>query len=78
MIDVTARRVGGIRSVYRPTLFDRSRACRDILRHGDDLNTVAARYDVPVPTLKAWLRVAKARAKLRYTREDYPPIPYSI
>jgi transposase-like protein len=62
----------------RPTLYDRSRACRDILRRGDDLNTVAARYDVPIPTLKAWLRVAKARAKLRHTREDYPPIPYSI
>jgi hypothetical protein len=67
-----------IRSVYRPTLFDRSSACRDILRHGDDLNTVAARYEVSIPTLKAWLRVAKARAKLRHTRDGYPPVPYSI
>ena len=78
MVDVTARRVGGIRSVYRPTLHDRSQACRDILRHGESLEAVARKYEVSIPTLKAWLRVAKARAKLRHTREDYPLIPYSI
>ena len=77
MVDVTARRVGSIRSVYRPTLFDRSRACRDILRHGEPIEAVARKYEVPVQTLKAWLRVAKARAKLHHTRDGYPPVPYS-
>jgi transposase-like protein len=77
MVDVTARRVGGIRSVYRPTLHDRSQACRDILRHGESLEAVARKYEVSIPTLKAWLRVAKARAKLHHTRDGYPPVPYS-
>jgi transposase-like protein len=60
----------------RPTLYDRSRACREVLRHGEPIPVVAARYNVPVQTLKAWLRAAKARAKLKYTR-DYPTVPYS-
>jgi transposase-like protein len=67
-----------LRSVYRPTLHDRSQACRDILRHGESLEAVARKYEVSIPTLKAWLRVAKARAKLKYTRDGYPPVPYSI
>jgi transposase-like protein len=66
-----------LRSVYRPTLFDRSQACREVLRHGESLEAVARKYEVPIPTLKAWLRAAKARAKLKYTRDEYPPVPYS-
>jgi transposase-like protein len=61
----------------RPDVYDRSRACRDVLRHGEDISTVAARYNVTIETLRSWLRVARKRDKRKYTNPGYPTVPYS-
>jgi hypothetical protein len=60
----------------RPNLYDRSQACREVLRHGQPIDAVARKYNTDIPTLKSWLRVARKRDKLKYTR-PYPTIPYS-
>jgi transposase-like protein len=71
------RPIFATRTDDRPTVYDRSRACRDVLRHGMPIPDVAANYSVSVETLRAWLRVARKRDKRRYTNPGYPTVPYS-
>lgn len=54
----------------RPTLLHRVQACYDVLVQGAPEPEVARHYNVPVSTLKAWLRAARMRRK---ALEGAPP-----